>query len=236
MAADGAPQGDRTWEDPLKSTSLFVLLSVVVLGCVAAPAWADITVLNPSFETVDPIVGLNTPCTIPLNCSFNFGPIPDWTLTGLGGSWHTSSAFINLPLADGHIVAYSNGGTISQTLTGTLLIPNTTYTLSVDIGHRLDDGFVTTYTIALYAGGTFLKDLSGSNGVIPIGTFADETLTFTTDATVAPGDLRIVLSSAGQQTDFDNVRLTATSLIPEPSSLSLLAAGLGLLFFVFRRR
>jgi hypothetical protein len=44
-----------------------------------------------------------------------------------------------------------------------------------------------------------------------------------------------VLTSTGQQTDFDDVSLTA-SAIPEPASLSLLAAGCGLMLFVFRRR
>ena len=65
--------------------------------------------------------------------------------------------------------------------------------------------------------------------------FADETVTFTSGATVAPGDLRIVLTSDGPQADFDNVRLTA-STVPEPSSLSLLAGGLGLLLYARRRR
>jgi len=140
-----------------------------------------------------------------------------------------------LPLPDGSsIVAYSNGGTISQTL-GTFLAPNTSYTLSVDVGHRLD-GNVTDYSIGLFAGGNLLKSFGASNGAIPIGTFADETVTFTSGVNVAAGEkLSIVLAGAGPQADFDNVRLTA-STIPEPASLSLLAAGCGLALFVLRRR
>jgi hypothetical protein len=206
------------------------VLSILVLGSIAAPARADITVLNPSFEITNP---LNIPCGIPLNCSYNFGPIPDWTLTGQGGSWHPSSTFYNLPLPDGSIVAFSNGGTISQTLT-TSLAPDTTYMLSVDVGHRLD-GYITDCSIALYAGSTLLNSFSASNGIIPIGTFADETVTYTSGATVLPGDLSIVLTSDGQQADFDNVRLTE-STVPEPSSLSLVAGALGIMFLALRRR
>jgi len=50
-----------------------------------------------------------------------------------------------------------------------------------------------------------------------------------------PGNLSIVLSSVGPQSDFDNVRLTAISAA-EPGSLTLLAAGLGLALFMIRRR
>jgi hypothetical protein len=137
-------------------------------------------------------------------------------------------------LPDGSIVAFSNGGTISQMLAASLTA-NTTYMLSVDVGHRLD-GLVTDYSIALYVGNMLLASLPAgtSNSAITPGTFADETLTFTSGSKVIAGDLRIVLTSTGAQTDFDNVRLTAAT--PEPSSLSLLAGGLGLLFFVFRRR
>jgi hypothetical protein len=170
---------------------------------------------------------------------YSIGSIPGWTITGgVAGSWQPTAVSFPLPLPDGITVAYSNGGIISQTLTSSL-IPDTTYVLSVDVGHRLDgpNGFATNYTIALYAGSTLLASLppGTSNGIIPMGTFADETLTFTTGATVASGDLSIVLSSAGPQADFDNVRLTA-STVPEPGSLSLLAGGLGLLLYARRRR
>lgn len=219
----------------MKLTSAFIILMILVLSGNPSATRADIVpVLNPSFEITYP---LNTPCTIPLNCSFNQGPIPDWTITGSvqQGSWHPNSAFLNLPLPDGNIVAYTNGGSISQILSSTLT-PDTTYTLCVDVGHRLDKS-VAGYTISLFAGGTLLNSFSSSNGVISSGDFADETVSFTSGANVASGQkLEIVLTSAGQQIDFDNVRLTDSSAIPEPSSLSLLAGGLGLVSLVLRRR
>ena len=72
--------------------------------------------------------------------------------------------------------------------------------------------------------------------MIQPGTFLDQSLIYTSGAVPPSGELEIVLSTVGpQQVDFDNVRLTA-STVPEPSSLSLLAGALGVMFFVFRRR
>src|SRR4029077_584812 len=104
------------------------------------------------------------------------------------------------------------------------------------VGHRLDastsptrNGYVTDYMIALYVGNTLLTSFGGSTGAITPGTFADETITFTSGATVLPGDLSIVLTSDGQQAGFDNVRLTE-STVSEPSSLALIAGALGVMF------
>ena len=209
--------------------TLFLFLSLVVLSCTTvSPAFADtIAVNNPSFEITNP---LNIPCGV--GCAYNNGPIPGWTsVGGEQGSWQPSSAYFSSPVPNGSIVAYSNFGTISQTLTASL-IPNTTYNLTVDVGHRLD-GLVNNYMIELFAGTTLLQSLSGSNGVITPGTFAAESLTYTSGSVVPSGNLDIVLFTAGPQVDFDNVQLTNS--VPEPASLTLLAAGLGLILF-FRRR
>ena len=82
------------------------------------------------------------------------------------------------------------------------------------------------------AGSTVLNTFSGNNGTITPGTFQQEFLTFTAGASVPAGDLSIVLSSEGTQTDWDDVALSMTSNddppvnTPEPGSIWMLGAGL----------
>jgi PEP-CTERM motif len=208
-----------------------IFLLALCFAVSGAAAWGDgVPVQNASFETT---YALTSPCG--LGCAYN-GAIPDWTVTGAeGGSFQPGTIFFNLPLPNGSIVAYSNGGTISQIL-GITVQPDSTYTLSVYVGARLD-GLVTNYSIALDDGSTTLCSTpTASNGAIKPGTFADVTLTCSTGATVAPGDLAIVLTSGGTQIDFDNVTLNVVQT-PEPASYLLLCIGLGamLVFFRYRR-
>src|ERR1700693_1927603 len=194
----------------LRPGVIFVLALCFAVS--AGAAWADgVPVANASFETTNP---LTVSCGS--GCAYNGGPIPDWTVTGSGGSFQPSTTFFNLPLPSGSIVASSNGGTISQIL-GVTVQPDSTYTLSVYVGDRLD-GLVTNYSIALDDGSTTLCSTpTASNGAITPGTFADVTLTCSTGATVTPGDLAIVLTSGGSQIDFDNVTLNVVQT-PEPAS------------------
>jgi len=210
---------------------ILIFVFVLCLALTGVPTFADtsIPVQNASFETTNALVNSCGP-----GCAWNGGPIPGWTTTVADGSWQPSSSYFNLPLPDGNVVAYSNGGTISQTLTGTSLQPNSTYTLTVAVGNRLDN-LAAEYTIQLEAGSTVLATVTGSNSSITSGTFMDVVLTYATGAAVTPGDLAIVLSSNGTQSDFDNVRLTEA--VPEPSSLSLMVVGLAFagLFSLFFR-
>jgi len=207
----------------------------LALSVIGTAARADtIPVQNASFEISN---AMPDPC-LGTGCSFNYGPIPDWTVTGTGGSWQPSSSYFNLSTIDGSKVAFSSGGSISQIL-GVGLTPNSSYTLSVGIGNRLDL-LVANFTIGLFAGTTPLEVLSGTNGSITPGTFADESFTFVTGVTVAPGNLMIDLTSSTNQTDFDNVTLTENAIsTPEASSLLLLAAGLaglGMLALSFKSK
>jgi hypothetical protein len=210
----------------LKFRSFFVLLSILAVCFIAAPVWADtVPIVNPSFGITNPLI---YPCGT--GCASNAGPIPGWTITGAAGSWQASTAYFNSPTT----VAWSDGGTISQTLS-TSLATNMTYTLSVDVGHRLD-GFAANYTIALYAGSMLLSSITGSNGVIPAGTFQGESFSYSSGAAPLSGPLGIVLFSSGKQTDFENVQLSTVSTVPEPGTLALFATGLGLMILVLRRR
>jgi hypothetical protein len=215
---------------------LIISILTLSVGLMAMPAMADgVAIQNASFEDSNPLTMHTSTCTGA--CAFNAGPIPGWAMTGAGGSFQPSSTFLNLPLPDGNIVAYSNGGTISQVLTSSLLA-DTTYTLSVFIGNRLD-GLNSTYTIALDAGSTQLCSFSASSATItPKGGFADETCTFNSGSAFPTGLLSIILSAAGPQVDFDNVSLSATP-VSEASSAALTGSGLLLILLAaacFKRK
>jgi hypothetical protein len=210
---------------------------------IGGAAWADgIPVYNNSFEISNPML---YSCEAPATCAWNAGPIPGWvsSLNGSASLQPGNSMFIG-PLPGGGItVASIDFGTLSQTLDVTLL-PDSVYTLSVYVGHRLPDptpfysgdtqqDLIADYSISLDAGGTTLATLTGSNGDIPAGTFALETLTYTTGDVVSPGDLSIVLGADGPQIDFDDVLLDPEPT-PEPDSFVLMGIGVACLALLWR--
>ena len=142
------------------------------------------------------------------------------------------------PGSQGAAYIANNGGSLSQTLTGTSLQPNTTYVLSVDVldsSYAVDGvtiGVAPTVALELTAAGS---DLGGILTYVPPGEGgrSTATLTFTTGADISglpTGPLGIVISTSGTnpnttvtQTLFDSVSLTA---VPEPAGLGIvLAAG-----------
>jgi len=104
-------------------------------------------------------------------------------------------------------MAYSNdnGGTITQTV-GTVS-PNTTYTLRVDLGLR-SDGLSSLGTVALLVGNTPVY----ATGLAPTpGNWSTFTATYGSTAADIGKTLTIQLMATGNQSDFDNVRLTAST-------------------------
>lgn len=118
--------------------------------------------------------------------------------------------------------------------------PNTLYTLTVAIGGRADR-INSPGIISLWNGADQNGTLLGASGGLPAqNSWQDFTVTFTTGALVS-GNLTIglsVLNAPSIQADFDNVRLTAVSAVPEPSSYGLAFASLmgGLIYLRRRRR
>jgi hypothetical protein len=157
------------------------------------------------------------------------------------------------PVPDGSATSHytnSTGDNIYQVLVATLAA-NTTYTLKVDVGDRnnltaqagsINLGYVSATPTGDNDYGLNLLSATVVNDTVPVnGAGANDgwetwESTFTTGAapTGLGQALRIELvTSAGVQTLWDNVRLDAET-VPEPSTTALL--GLGGLALILRRR
>ena len=184
-------------------TGLFTLLIGVLIA--SQEVLADpVEVINPSFELPALSQG-----------GYTSGVVDGWETTITTGVLYPQDTQFTLPLPDGNQVAYANydSGSLAQTLSATLQ-SNTTYTLTVYVGKRLDCCYPILYSVELYAGSVLLGS-ENSQDPVP-GSFAISTVTFTSgDADPLEGSpLRIVLSglSPGQsQVGFDNVSLDATA-------------------------
>jgi hypothetical protein len=120
------------------------LMGIPTLLCAmlfVSSAFADVVAAdNSSFETL-PAGGLPFDCGT--GCSYSVAPIPGWAAVGSFGQFQpgppaTTTYFDSVP--DGITVAYSNGGTISQTV-GPTVQNGVTYTFTVDVGARNDYPF-----------------------------------------------------------------------------------------------
>lgn len=154
-----------------KSASLLGLLILMTTAASADP----ITVNNPSFEILPP-GGLPIACGT--GCSFSEAAIPDWTNGGFSGQFIPGtqvgnfSFFTTVP--DEITVAYSNSGTISQTV-GATVQAGVIYTLQVDLGWRNDlPAFVGTADLLVNGNQYF------ATGATPVqGNFSNFTATYT---------------------------------------------------------
>jgi hypothetical protein len=120
-----------------------------------------------------------------------------------------------------------NGGTISQTLFAELL-PDTTYTFSVDVGRPMNEP-AENYSIELFAGSSLLASMGSSTQYITPGTFAHESFSYWALDPTTTQDLTIALTGFGPQVDFANASVSDSdpAPVPTPESSSLLLMGLG---------
>lgn len=211
----------------LALASAFVLYMTILGGT----AWGDnIPIVNPSFDTNPGVLIPNCSLGGP-TCAFNSGAIFGWS-TGNGGVWQPGTYFPGLPVGD--LIGYTNAvNSLSQQLTGTSVLANSIYTLSVFVGDRAIDGLSGNYTLSLdtILGGVVTSTLcsvSGNASSIASGTFQLVSCSSPSLSSVPTGDLYVQLSANSGQLDVDNVSLTVQSAnsIPEPSSILLLGVGM----------
>jgi uncharacterized protein (TIGR03382 family) len=233
------------------------LICVVASLCLGAAANAvSVLINNPSFET--PVVddsgnGGSVLAPHPSGTFNSWGYImttgssfQDFGIENPGGGAYTGAAGTGTPAgADGTNAVFLNQGIVGGVINifqdvGTLQA-NTTYTLTVAIGQRLDrvNGSPTIGLINAasgqtdaWANGTLLNSTQAVSNVN--GAFQDFTVTFTTGATVT-NDLYVGAQYIGDgtvQASVDNFRLTA---IPEPTAVCLALLG-GVALLRRRRR
>jgi hypothetical protein len=223
------------WEVSMRVKSFLFKALLICFTLIGGTARADgITVQNGSFEQSNTL----PPNNCGFGCSYNVGPVPNWVTTGVeAGSWEPGTIgtyFNSNAVPDGNTIAYVVDASLSQDL-GVGLQPNLDYTLTVDVGDRLDGFLSSDYTVALELNGVTMCSFTGDNADITPGTFAPETCSFAAPGTVPSGDLSVVLSDLSGQATFDDVTVTA----PEPNSAVLLAVGLFLVVLVggfYKRR
>ncbi len=203
--------------------SLFCLAALVSVTGSALP------ITNFSFETLPPSPTLN-PCA-GAGCSFTVasqGAIPGWTASSPSDSGQfnpgTSGAYLN-SVPDGSWVGYVDTGNLTQVV-GTVSA-NTMYTMTVDLGLRID--FPELGSAELLIGSTPVI----ATGVAPT---SGNWSTYTAIYTSLAGDvgktitIELLANPNGAQAVFDDVALntasTGPSSVPEPSTTASIAVGL----------
>lgn len=216
-------------------TALRTRIGIAVFACVAFAvpmAYASpITVGNPSFEIL-PVGGLSGSCN-GTGCIYSVAAIPDWSNSGQSGQFQPGTQdgnFIEFTtLSDGITSAYTNNGTISQTVGATVQV-GAIYTLSVGLGWRNDAPSFASSADLLIDGTQYF-----ATGTAVQGAFTTFTATYTGLAADANDSITIQLNnSGGPQANFDNVQLSEVSA-PEPAFTG--AVGIALFgLAAFRRR
>jgi hypothetical protein len=232
------------------STTVPAVMAVaaIVLACLQPAGGAEITIVNPGFESVYTGVSASEVLTVG-DALAEGGASSEWT-DGMGSTnlhWAGVTAYVpgwvtqasdegagvynpgpqHLPgglAAEGNYCAYSNGGTLTQTLEGVTLQANTTYVLTAYVGDRLD---VTTFPscgIYLQAGGVNVGGSGSGDSPLPADGWVQWSRTLDIGETCMVGETNLVGQALGimafantGQVNFDNFRLTTEPFAGVPT-------------------
>ena len=203
------------------SNKMCLVAGLAMVAFVTAPGFASTAILvnNSSFETL-PTEGVSSACP-GTGCAYDIGAISGWVSSGVSGQFQagTSGTYFN-SLPDGPTSAFSNGGTISQTVTPTVVLGQT-YELLVDIGWRLDAPALTGSADLLINGNRYT-----ATSLAPVvrGTFDTFAVIYTATLADVGHSITIELQSSAGQSNFDNVQLLEDA--PEPATFLLIAPAL----------
>ena len=196
--------------DLRKPAVLAAVFVALALGARPGLAATSIPIVNPGFEAdVLPPGGiLNT--------------ISGWLATSGGGDgvFHPTAAQYPSGVPEGVNIAYVNlSGNFVRQVLAEALQANTSYRLEVAVGRRMDEAFA-GYRVQLLAGGVLLAEDNSSLTPAP-GQFLVSTVNYTAGASDPQlgRPLEIALRSPGVQANFDDVRLTAGTCLPDATTL-----------------